>query len=51
MKNRKTNTWLLIIAIFLIILLFIWLTVADSVGDTDVSAQILEIPFLITNFA
>lgn len=38
-KNR-INTWVAIGAIFLIILLIIWLTVADFMGDTDVAAFI-----------
>lgn len=39
-KRRKFNTplWVSIGAIVLILLLIVWLTVADSVGDTDVSA-------------
>ncbi|MGN0220098.1 MAG: hypothetical protein ACI4AX_07425 [Muribaculaceae bacterium] len=39
-KNKRTrqNIWLAIGAIFLIILLIIWLTVADLTGDTDVAA-------------
>lgn len=41
-RNRKrTNLWLAIGAIFLIILLIIWLTVADMTGDTDVAAAII----------
>ena len=35
---NKTNIWLAIGAIFLIILLIIWLTVADFTGNTDVAA-------------
>lgn len=37
-KKRTTNIWVAIGAIFLIILLIIWLTVADLSGDTDVAA-------------
>ena len=40
-KNKnQTNIWIAIGAIFLIILLIIWLTVADFTGDTDVAAFI-----------
>lgn len=40
-KNRnKTSVWVAIGAAFLIILLIIWLTVADFLGDTDVAAFI-----------
>lgn len=39
-KQSKTNLWLAIGALFLIILLIIWLTVADFLGDTDVAAFI-----------
>lgn len=40
-KNKnQTNIWIAIEAIFLIILLIIWLTVADFTGDTDVAAFI-----------
>lgn len=36
-KNR-TSLWVAIGAIFLIILLIVWLTFADLTGDTDVAA-------------
>lgn len=38
--NRKSRTpiWVAIGAIFLIILLIIWLTFADLTGNTDVAA-------------
>lgn len=40
-KKRKTKQiWLAIGAVFLIILLILWLTVADLSGDTDVAAFI-----------
>lgn len=40
-KNpSKKSLWLAIGAAFLIILLIIWLTVADFLGDTDVAAFI-----------
>ncbi len=38
-KNQKAlKVWLGIIAVVLIILLFVWLTIADLWGDTDVAA-------------
>lgn len=39
-KPSKRNTWLAIGAIILIILLLVWLTFADLMGDTDVAAFI-----------
>ena len=39
-QQKQTNLWIAIGAIFLIILLIIWLTVADMSGDTDVAAMI-----------
>lgn len=39
-KKTKTNVWLAIGVAFLIILLILWLTMADLWGDTDVAAQI-----------
>lgn len=39
-KYNKTNIWLVIGAIVLIILLILWLTFADFAGDTDVAAMI-----------
>lgn len=39
-RKNQTNIWVAIGAIFLIILLIIWLTVADFTGDTDVAAYI-----------
>lgn len=42
-KNRYVNTWVAIGAIVLIILLIIWLTMADFFGDTDVAATILPL--------
>ena len=39
-KKKRTQFWLLVGAVILIVLLFIWLTFADLAGDTDVSAQI-----------
>lgn len=38
-RNRKRiNVWVAVGAIFLIILLILWLTVADFTGNTDVAA-------------
>ncbi len=44
-KNKYINTWVAIGAIVLIILLIIWLTMADLFGDTDVAAAAL--PFFV----
>lgn len=38
--RNRTSTWVAIGAIFLIILLLIWLTFADLTGNTDVAAFI-----------
>lgn len=38
--NSKTNLWISIGALVLIILLIVWLTVADLWGDTDVAAMV-----------
>lgn len=35
--------WLVVGVIVLIILLLLWLTVADMLGDTDVAAQAMDI--------
>lgn len=40
MEKKSTKIWLAIGAAVLIILLIIWLTVADLAGDTDVAAFI-----------
>lgn len=45
MKNRKgkgsrVNLWVSIGAIVLIVLLILWLTIADLWGDTDVAASV-----------
>ncbi len=37
-KRNRTSVWVAIGAIFLIILLILWLTFADLTGDTDVAA-------------
>ncbi len=39
-EKSKSKVWLVIGVIVLIILLFVWLTVADFFGDTDVAAFI-----------
>lgn len=38
--NNRTSLWVVIGAIFLIILLIVWLTFADLTGNTDVAAFI-----------
>ncbi len=40
-KRKNTALWISIGAIFLIILLLVWLTMADLWGDTDVAAAIM----------
>lgn len=42
-KKRKTNIWLAVGVIFLIVLLLAWLTYADLLGDTDVAAGLLRL--------
>lgn len=37
-RRNRTSVWIAIGAIFLIILLIIWLTFADLTGNTDVAA-------------
>lgn len=37
-RKNKTQVWISIGAVILIILLIIWLTMADLTGDTDVNA-------------
>ena len=39
-KHKAKSLWIAFGALFLIILLLIWLTVADMTGDTDVAAFI-----------
>lgn len=39
-KRSRTNIWIALGAIFLIILLILWLTFADLTGNTDVAAFI-----------
>lgn len=43
-KINKTNVWVAIGAVILILLLIFWLTWADFLGDTDVAASVL--PFM-----
>lgn len=38
-KKSKTDVWLVAGLIVLIVLLLIWLTVADLLGDTDVAVS------------
>ena len=42
-KKSKSGTtvWLVVGVVVLIILLFLWLTIADFFGDTDVVAAIM----------
>ena len=42
-KKSKSGTtvWLVVGVVVLIILLFLWLTIADFFGDTDVAAAIM----------
>lgn len=42
-KKSKSGTtvWLVVGVVVLIILLFLWLTIADFFGDTDVAAVIM----------
>lgn len=46
-KKKKDHSgiklWLVIGVIILIILLLLWLTVVDMLGDTDVAAQAMDI--------
>lgn len=37
-KNSSKRTWLAVGVIVLIVLLIVWLTIADLWGDTDVAA-------------
>ncbi|MDE6545563.1 MAG: hypothetical protein K2L63_05645 [Paramuribaculum sp.] len=41
-KNSHTQTLLIIGVVILIVLLILWLTVADFFGDTDVAASLLR---------
>lgn len=42
-RRVRPNLWLIIGVVVLIILLLLWLTFADLMGDTDVAAQILPV--------
>lgn len=44
-KQRRTQLWVSIGAVVLIILLILWLTIADLWGDTDVQAIMPVIAF------
>ncbi|MEZ3577038.1 MAG: hypothetical protein K1W01_06050 [Muribaculaceae bacterium] len=44
-KSSRTPVWVAIGAIFLIILLIIWLTFADLTGNTDVAAYLA--PYIV----
>ncbi len=46
-RRNKTSVWVAIAAIFLIILLIIWLTFADLTGNTDVAAFLA--PYIVQN--
>lgn len=46
-KNSRTPVWVAIGAIFLIILLIIWLTFADLTGNTDVAAYLA--PYIVNS--
>ena len=46
-KKCRTPIWVAIGAIFLIILLIIWLTFADLTGNTDVAAFIA--PYIVNS--
>lgn len=47
-RNRnKVSVWIAIGAIFLIILLIIWLTFADLTGNTDVAAFLA--PYIVNS--
>ncbi len=39
-EKSRISVWLIIGVVVLIILLFVWLTVADFFGDTDVASFI-----------
>lgn len=46
-KPSRTPVWVAIGAIFLIILLIIWLTFADLTGNTDVAAYLA--PYIVNS--
>lgn len=39
-RKKSTTLWLAIGVVVLIVLLMLWLTIADLLGDTDVAALI-----------
>ncbi|MDE5928708.1 MAG: hypothetical protein K2G98_09555 [Duncaniella sp.] len=41
MDTRRVPLWLVIGVVVLIVLLLVWLTVADLFGDTDVAASVM----------
>lgn len=43
-RQKKTQMWISIGAVVLIILLILWLTIADIWGDTDVNAIVNLMP-------
>ncbi len=45
-RRNRTNVWVAIGAIILIILLIVWLTFADFTGNTDVAAFLT--PYLVS---
>ena len=45
--KKQVPTWLLVGVIVLIVLLLVWLTIADLFGDTDVAAFVAPINGLI----
>lgn len=45
--QKHTSVWIAVGAIFLIILLIIWLTFADLTGNTDVAAFLA--PYIVSN--
>lgn len=42
-RKPRPNLWLIIGVAVLIVLLLVWLTVADLFGDTDVAASIIPV--------
>ena len=46
-RRNRTSVWVAIGAIFLIILLILWLTFADLTGNTDVAAFLA--PYIINH--
>ncbi len=41
--NTRLNIWIISGVAVLIILLLLWLTVADFIGDTDVAATVIPV--------